>query len=681
MPSISGSDGQYNYYQKQLNDLSDENSADRKKAKEREDERVSSLESRHAHELRDQEQEHDRSLSHSKDSLNEALKTERETSKQEYADLKKNTYDRFGQLNADHSAEFNHQMNEMQEQFRAQKLRHDDELHSAEQRYTASLADRDRQGSTDLERAVSNTREDLANSAHSAMESQRKGAALDQADQKHSYDVLDKSRLEALSTQRHQYESAFTDAKNEYSRRLEAAKHAYEKSTQRQENTLHDSLSDNADALRQSHTRETQELRDKMGNLIAAEKDYVKDSAKATSDAVANYENEWRDRLSNQDSSNRSQTADLKMQNSRTQDYLTRKNGQNMREKDGFYTRLISQEQQSHADDRRDLSNSYLRDRKQLEVGIAKDKAIQQKVYESRMDDAAAGNQRAMREQAKAFSNSAASQHEEDTFNLSRAQKALQEHETSADTTLISPAAEAAIRKQISAQYGKTTQADIDRRARESQGMHDEYQHQFLDQHEQALTKESKLNRAIAMERNSDLSRFNSHVADIELMKDDAIRSQESVHARETENLTKNYSRVLQRQTREQNDALDSSRNEAASRTQAIREEYEFNQKMAQREYANKYTETVREYEKKLTDQKSDSDLRMEDQRAAAATAAREADRKFKNTLDEVSRNNDQKLAQQEAQHRERERYITQTFQEELEKMRRSNQALINRRG
>lgn len=681
MPSISGSDGQYNYYQKQLNDLSDENSADRKKAKEREDERVSALESRHSRELREQEQEHDRSLAHSKDALGETLKTERETSKQEYADLKKNTYDRFGQLNADHSAEFNHQMNEMQGQYRAQKLRHDDELHSAEQNFTSHLAERDQQASAETERAVANTREDLENTHHYAMESQRKGDAQASADAKHSYDVLDKNRLEDLSTQRHQYESAFADSKNEYSRRLEAAKNAYEKSTQRQENTLRASQSDNTDALRQAHARETQELRDKMGSLIAAEKDYVKDSAKASSEAVANYENEWRDRLSTQDTASKNQTADLKMQNTRTQEYLAHKNGETMQEKDGFFTRLISQEQQAHADERRDLTNSYMRDRKQMEVGIAKDKAMQQKVYEARMDDAAAGTQRAMQEQAKALSNSAAAQHQEDTFNLNRAQKALQEHQTSADTTLISPAAEAALRKQIANQYDKTAQADIDRRARESEGMRDEYQNQFRDQHEQALTKENKMNRAVALEKNADLSKFNSHVADIEFMKDDAIRSKDASHARETENLTKNYSRVLQRQTREQNDTLDASRNEAASRINAVREEYEFNQKMAQREYATKYTETVRAYERKLSDQKTDSDVRLEDQRAAAATAAREADRKFKSTLDEVTRNSDQKLAQQEAQHRERERYITQTFQDELEKMRRSNQALINRRG
>lgn len=681
MPSISGSDGQYNYYQKQLTDLSDENAADRKKAKEREDERVSSLENRHAQELREQEMENDRSLSNSKEALNNALKTERASAKQDYADLKRNTYDRFGQLNTDHTAEFAQQMNEMQNQYRAQKSRHDKELHSAEEGYTARLAERDQRATDELERGVAGTREDLENSHRSSSDTQQSAFKQAKAEADHRYEVMDRSRLEDLNQQRHQYESAFSDTQHDYNRRLDAARNAYEKSTQRQENTLRASQSDNTDALRQAHARETQELRDKMGDLVAAEKNYVKDSAQATSQAVANYENEWRDRLALQDANAKNQATDLKAQNARTENYLAHQNSETMAQKDGFYSRLISQEQQGHADESRDMTNAFMRDRKQLEVGIAKDKAMQQKVFEERMDDAAMNSSHALQEQAKALSNSASNQHKEDQFQLSRSQKALLEHETSADTSLISPAAEASLRKQISDQYMKTAQADMDRRARENEGLRDEYQNEFRDQQEKTLTKENKMNRKIASEKNEDLSRFNAHVADLEFMKDEAIRTQESNHARETQNMTKNYSRVLERQTREHDENLDSTRSEASSRINAVREEYEFNQKMAQREFANKYSETVRDYERKLNDQKNEYEMRIEDQRAAAAAASRESDRKFKNTLDEQTRANDQKFAQQEAQHRERERYLTQTFQEELEKMRRSNQALVSRRG
>ena len=48
--------------------------------------------------------------------------------------------------------------------------------------------------------------------------------------------------------------------------------------------------------------------------------------------------------------------------------------------------------------------------------------------------------------------------------------------------------------------------------------------------------------------------------------------------------------------------------------------------------------------------------------------------------LDEQARSYEQRIAQLEFQHKERERYISQNYQDEMEKLKRSNAILVQKK-
>ena len=680
MSSVSGSDN-YNYFQKQISDMSDDNATERKKIKEREDENLADIQRRHAADLKDAEETHSRALSRAKDASNETLHTERESNKSDYDRLKKDTYDRFGRLNQDNSHEARQNIEELQQNLISQKNRHDEEMNQAERKFNTQISERDHAANYDREQAVQATRDGLGETHRNSSQILRDSTAqaLSEANQK--YNNLDKARLEEMDSQRRAYDGAFDQSRLDYGRRIEMAKNAYEKSSGRQDKAIRDFQSDETNKLRTSHERETQQLRDQMGDLVQAEKSYVKDGAQGKSEAVAEFENDWRNKLALTQSNSQNEIADLKTQNAKTEHFLGRQNSESLNEKETFFSNLIAkQANQNHAE-QRDLAAAAQKDHNDLEKSAHKEREANVRISEERLTESARRSDQALIDQAKTLSKTAETERQTDRFQIEQLQGALQERKTSADTTLISPSAEASVRKQISGQYEKVAQADQDRRLRENNQIRDDYKHALREEQDKGLIKENKLNRTIAYSQNDDRQRFNAHVADLEYMKESAIRTVQSDQDRERDNMNKTYSRTLERQTREHDESSTVTREQAQSRISSLREENEFNSKMAQREFANKYNETVRDYERKMNDQKTDYEVRLEDQRAQNSSMSRDAERKFKNQLDEQTRNNDQKLAQQEAQHKERERYITQTFQDELEKMRRSNQMLVNKRG
>src|SRR6185312_12243781 len=104
-----------------------------------------------------------------------------------------------------------------------------------------------------------------------------------------------------------------------------------------------------------------------------------------------------------------------------------------------------------------------------LEKGFSKNQASERKLFEDRYSEQTDLSNHALQDQAKTLQKIAEEQHQNDHLQIKRLGDELHERETSSDTSLVSPAAETAIRKQISGQYQKTADADMERRARENE--------------------------------------------------------------------------------------------------------------------------------------------------------------------------------------------------------------------
>jgi hypothetical protein len=300
--------------------------------------------------------------------------------------------------------------------------------------------------------------------------------------------------------------------------------------------------------------------------------------------------------------------------------------------------------------------------------------------YEKQMDGLNERHQQSLAAQARAFQESSDNRAISDASRIERLEKSLNEKSTTSDPSQVSPNAEATLRRQITHEYEKIKLAEQDRNDRRLDNIQSEYRERLTTDHEKHQTRETKLNREMTLQRNLDRNEFNQHIADTEALKDSQIRSREDQHNRETELLNRNYTRLLDKKSRDEEEKLSVTHDNAANRIAAVRQEAEFNAKMAQRAFSFRQNELIREYEKKLADQKADYEGRLEDSKAQAQAGARDLERKLKNEMDVQRRSYEQKLTQQDAQYKERERYISQNYQDEIEKVKRSNALLIQKK-
>lgn len=677
MSSISSSD--YSYFQKQLNDQADENAAERKKLKEREDERVDAVERRAKKELANAEKSHARSLERAKASLNESLQEANETSRKDYDRMKRDTYDRFGKVTREQNADHREQLEQLQKNMETQAAQHEHQTKRAEERFDREIAQRDHQAQTETERAVQATRDEL-NETHGQsadVAAQRAREAQEKAQRR--YDDLDRDRLEAAADERGRYNSALDQAGKDYNRRLEMNRNAYDKATARQEQALKERQMGDADKLRQSHTNETRALREQISTMVAAERDNARMGAGAKTDAVKDFADDWRVKMETQQQTHQREMNNLREQNEKTEYYLGQKNNENMRNRDVAFAKTVEQMTDEHHREKTDQFNAFMLDHQQAEANAKKDHEMQQKVLEERLGEASERTNQALQNQAKVMTDTFSEQSQNKEAQIQKLQASLREHETSADTSLISPAGEAALRKQIAGQYQKISDADQDRRLRENEQIRADYKERLTSEREEFTTDKTKTSRKIASEQNQMRNDFNNHVSDLEYTKEATLRQKDEQNERSKETMTRNFARSLERQNRQSDDSMNASKIDAGNRIAALREEYEFKNRMAIRDHNVKMNETIREYDKKLQSQKTEYEGHIDDLKAQNVSQARDADRKLKTMLEEQQRNYEQKLAQQEAQHQERERYLQHGFEDEIDKLKHANAMLQNR--
>jgi hypothetical protein len=77
---------------------------------------------------------------------------------------------------------------------------------------------------------------------------------------------------------------------------------------------------------------------------------------------------------------------------------------------------------------------------------------------------------------------------------------------------------------------------------------------------------------------------------------------------------------------------------------------------------------------------KLEHDSQVDELKGSTQVLLREAEKKARVDMEQQARSYEQRIAQMEFQRKERERYITQNYQDELDKVRRSNAALIQKK-
>ncbi|MCM2279607.1 MAG: hypothetical protein NDJ89_16150 [Oligoflexia bacterium] len=682
MPSVTPpSDGGYQYYQKTLNELEEELQAESRRSRERQAEQARKLEEAHQASLAKYREETDETVENIRRNANETIEQDRLYAKNEIDKIKAQTYDKFGRYNGLEADALKGQFDELQRASEEQRRKDRLDLSASEQRHEQRLEDAREEYDAKLERSVRAARDSAQQTYSTAYQGQVNEYAHFKDEAEKKYHEMIRAHQEELQTERRMMQNALNQERRNYERKLETAQQTNESRLGDLEHAYSEKMKDGTRTLAESRQQETAQLRGQLNELGETQKRYQKEKGQGTLDAVAEYDSEWRAKLRSANEDFSRQLDRQKDQSKADEKYFANLGKEVLREKDAYFTDLITRVNRENHADKKELESTLIRDRKQMELEQKRDREASRQTMETQLHEANVQRDKALKEQAKAYQQTIERQRLADQERIKTLQKGIATRSTSGDTSIVSPAAEAAIRKSVTREYEKTLASERERNQNSTDSMQKEYAGRVTDVVRDKELVTTRMQKQFATEQAAEQSRFVAHVQDVEMLKNEALRNKEFEAARQSENLNRSYSSMLQRLRREYEDVFQSQRSDAAHKQLSLRQEHEFETKLMQREFAAKQNDLIRDYNKKLADQKLEYETRIDEIKEEAHLQVREMERRSKNALDEQRRTAEQKLAQVEQQHKERERYLTENYEEQLEKVKRSNALLIQKKG
>lgn len=451
---------------------------------------------------------------------------------------------------------------------------------------------------------------------------------------------------------------------------------------------LHDTLEDvqkdallQAETLRASHRDETGEIAQKMKELSAVASRLEDEKAEALARDVREHENEWLLKERRLISESGRELDNLRAKGHDLERYYGNRNAETARQKDAYFAEIIrKQNQDAHREQKR-VSDQFSTQIAELEKQRSLENRAAELSSTARLASAHEQESKALTNQAHAYQDLMERQQQSSRSEVDMLQKTLQEAKTSKDTQLISPAAEASVRKTLLREYEKQFDAE---KARNKASV-DALQKSHVEKTQDLLWhEENKLTTAVRTaeaEKTQDRSMMNNFTHELEHDKASALRFKDFENEKATGTMSRNYGLSLERQRRSYEAMLETARSDMMSKIQNIRQEGDFRLRLNQREAQQRQAETVRDYEKKMAEQRADFELKIEELKTQRNTELRESEKRGKMGLEEQQRQYEQRIAQMEAQHNERTRYMEASFRDEMDRVRRSNEQLLKKKG
>lgn len=674
------SDGGYNYYHKNLSELEDELKNEQKRAKKREADTTRSLEEKYQANLAERDRQNERTVDEIRKNASDTIKQDRLYQKAENDRIKRETYDKYGRYNGLESDTLNRQLDDLKASSQRQQQLDQERLRFNEDSYSERMEEAHRDFNERLEQNARANR-DAANETYSK-------AYRGQVDEyQHFKDEAEKKYAELVrrTTEETQQERARAR------RAIQETEHAYDRKSARLRETngerfdkldnAYEQRLDKATAdLAESRDRETSQLRGQITELQENQTRYMKEKGQGAQEAVDQFNDEWRSRERRTSEDYEKQIARLKQHAREADRYSSQLNNKNLQEKDSYFTRAIQQVNADNHREKKDLERTFNRGMEQQQTYFNRDREKMQASSEAQRAESEHRMNDALQNQAKAYQDTIERQRAADDEKIQLLQKELNVKKTSDDTSDISPAAEATVRKSVIGEYEKILSTERSRNDRNVDSMQKEYVRRVNDTLEEKESSETSIRKQNASDREIERARLLNHIQDTELMRDETLRNKDYETTKQVDNLNRNYASMLERQRREYDDMMLAQKNEASFRITALRQEGDFAVKMAQRAFTQRQNELIRDYDKKLTEQKAQHDAQTQEIKYQAQQTNREVERRAKLAMDEQSRAFEQRLAQAEATHKERERYIVENYQDQLEKVKRSNALLIQKK-
>jgi len=679
MSNVTGTDGGYRYYQRSISDLEDDLKDEAKKARERQEAESDRLDAAHREDMLDNERKAEKTANNIRENANRTIANERRKAEDEVKQARSQMYDRLGRVNGQEPNEARQQLKAAEQQIKDIQTRESDNHARAESIYEERLADQHRKVMDDTEKAIDEAKEETRK-AYEDLQTERR-----QSDQntigrtKGQYEELTTQAISERNEARRQYDQAMREATKDFENRLKKTDDAYAARTRNAGQDQATRMTRAIDDQRRLHAEETSQLRDQVKNMATADSKRGNGNGMAAQ-FIRDTESDFRARTQMQEERAVAEQAKLKAEIADVENYQSRRQQEVVHEKEQQFTDVLRRTNQETGQRYKDLEGSFARDKK--ETDTMNKRAIDQmgKRQQKQIDSINQRTNELLTEQGLRYQESQRNHDEIVRSETASLQKELKQARGYEDPTKLSPQAEEAVRRSVSTQYEKSLAESQERGEREAASVRDDYQVRIQEQKVEAEGRENKLRNASRLEIDSDRKRYGQYIQDSDFQKQQTINTKELSHARETQKLQKAGALSLEEQRRQFEDAMETMHYAADQKMNALRSDLEFQLKQAHREYAANYNEAARAAEKRLNDQKEDYELQLSTGKHESQKALREQEKRFKSLSDDQVRSYEQRMKQMEMQHKEKERSIAESYEDEIEKLRHTNAALVQKK-
>lgn len=494
-----------------------------------------------------------------------------------------------------------------------------------------------------------------------------------------TYDKFGRSQSE-IDFHKKRADEAIRQSQEELVHTRNAVQNAAERGDKKRALASEDLLKKNAEMSRSSREREAGQLRHTISDLVDNEGRYAKEKGQGMADGRREVEDEYRTREAVISHQFEQDFAGMKRKSAESDRYFADLSDRERKDREMAFAGTLQKLNQRHHDDVKILQANNQQALDQAHELIQKTNQQSENSLERQSQKMNDDRAEAMKKQAQTFTQEKLRLKAEDGQKIQRLEDHINRQMSSADPTYVSPAAEAALRQSFTDEYEKKHRAEVQRHTDKSDQLKNNFQTKLTKTTQDAEGRITRTELQKSADAHIQRQTFLSHIDEIEHSKELAIKNKDYQASRHEEAMNRNFGTTLDRQKRDYESLLDQMRTDFGVKIAQTRQQAEIDSKMAQRKFNAQQSDLIRSHERKMDEQKNNYEDAISNLKEQLAHVTQDADRRTKQLLDDQQKGYEQKIAQLEYQSKERERTISDNYQDQMEKIKRSNALLIQRK-
>jgi hypothetical protein len=483
-----------------------------------------------------------------------------------------------------------------------------------------------------------------------------------------------------LDEAKREYQNALETEKRDFNRREEKLREANKARSEQAVIDYRNKTEKETGDLRETHRVGMGNLQQKYNEVAQRSQDNRQTAAEARAKAVQDYEAEFiNDRRRAQDDFEQQLLGEKRQSNAKVESTEVRSRNALLELEQKTAEQAINL-QKAHGQEKLDI----IKDKERVTSELIKQRDFEKErtfaLLSKQREETDAQRDLVLDKQGKAFSEQIRKTGQVNQIEMDKLRDKVVQMQTKPNIRDIPPAIEERLRRKITAEYENAMASDREVADRRIDLMRQDFVRDRRETASNAQDKEAKIRHSNMEERERERAEFLKQVNEVKSQKEQAIAEMERTSKGRAESQERAYMIEQVVKKRQMEETIQAMREENQARMREIVETNEFERRAEQRENSFKMNDLIRDYEKKLNEQKDDYETVLREMKAEQDKTLRDADRRFRMTLDDQARSYEHRIQQSELSFKERERYMTAKSEVELEKMRRTNAKIIQKK-